>query len=351
MPDLLSGEIAGAVKSAGNSLFAQISGAKSATASQLARGDLRAAGNEILGNNLGGAVNLAFGVTGKKSPTAVPTATVAGKLHVQRLSLADEDVSQWGRLNPKLFAEFRMINPESGKTEYDYVIRAPITDSTFDMTLNWQSPFENTGPESKAPALMALIQSGQIGIMMNALQAAVAGGNKEGNLLEQGHAFITEETAILAKKATDFAASLQGKTGITKVNSRQVFTGMPPVKITMTIHFRAFKDPIKEVLEPYRRLLSWAVPEKLAEQGALVNTLKSEGGIGGIIRALFPSTAPPTIELKYANERYSPLVIEAVSRPFDGPLDSKGNPTYRAVQLTLATLTAIDRDDVKNIVL
>ncbi len=214
----------------------------------------------------------------------------------------------------------------------------PITVVSIEGTLNWQSPFESTGPEAKAPALMAMLQSGSLVPVINAIQAA----NPVENSTVNG--FLNSA----ATKAKQIAKELEGRTGITKLNSRQVFSGMPPVKITMTIHFRAMYDTMAEVVEPYQRLWEFSLPQQLAQDGVLTEVIASTGSENSsFLKAMFPSMAPLMVSMTYANNRFPAMVIEGISNPLDGPMDDNGRPIFRSVQVMLATLTAIDRADVQ----
>lgn len=253
----------------------------------------------------------------------------------------DNDLPQWGNLSRHLIARIYPCDSQGRETQQGarvLEVRGPITESNFEATLNWQSPFENTGPESKAPALMAMLQTGQIATIANALQAVVpedftVGGMRVGELLSGA-----------AENTAEWARELEGSTGVTKLNSRQVFAGMPPIRLTMTMHFRAMSDAQSEVMAPYQQLLSWAFPKKLAADGILAGLIR--GDSKSLIKALFPSDAPQLVGFTYANNRYTPMVIEQVGNPIDGPIGADGLPIYRAVQLTLATLTALDKNDV-----
>ena len=260
------------------------------------------------------------------------------------------DASQWGQINPNLLANIYLLR-DGVPDDSAGVIKAPISDANLDIQLNWQSPFEGAGPESKAPALMALIQSGQIGIITQSLQAVLPNGDAQGGVVDRTIADASGYLGQVAQKTKDFAKSLEGRTGITKLNSRQVFSGMPPISITFTLHLRAFQDPIKEVMEPYQALLEWALPEQLAQDGIIANTAGAVSGDQSIINALFPSKAPSFVGFRYADNRYEPMVIESVGHPLDGPMDSRGFPLYRAIQIKLSTLTALDRSDIKNVLL
>lgn len=252
----------------------------------------------------------------------------------------------WGLLSEFLIANLYVLTPAgdgSGTYTRDFAegdVSSPITDANFDATLNWQSPFENAGAESKAPNLMAMIQTGQIGTALSALGATgLADAFGMGNQVDS-----------LQKQAQDGAKSIEGRTGITKINSRQAFSGMPPVKLTMTMHFRALSDAKSEVVEPFQRLLRWAFPQELAADGYLTGIVKGAStSKADALKALFPSKAPRIIGMRYGNMRYEPMVIEGISHPFDGSLTSEGHPAYRAVQLALSTLTALDQNDVRKL--
>ncbi|NHN76840.1 hypothetical protein HA520_06000 [Azotobacter chroococcum] len=283
-------------------------------------------------------------VRGAQSASEVADQVVSGAVGglVDSLLGSASAATQWGHLSPHLIARLYPCNPD-GTEKFatpgvSSAILAPITESNFEAVLNWQSPFEQTGPESKAPALMAMVQTGQLATVANALQAFIPGEGQVSQMLSDA-----------TSSARKYAQDLENRTGITKLNSRQVFSGMPPVKLSMTLHFRALSDPQTEVMEPYQRLLEWALPQKLAEDGILPELMSAAKSGSDVIKALFPSLAPQMVGFTYANNRYSPMVIESISNPIDGRLDSSGLPIYRAVQITLATLTALDKNDVSKI--
>ena len=244
-------------------------------------------------------------------------------------------VSHWGTLNGHYIARLFCLNKDFVEVPTEGEVLAPITDANIEYALNWQSPFENSGPESKAPALMALLQTGQIATIAEALQRALPSDSAFGKMASDA-----------AEKTKRWARELEGRTGITKLNSRQVFSGMPPVKITMTMHFRALDDARSQVEEPWRRLLEWALPQDLAKDGILAEII---GGDEGFIKSLFPSKAPAMVGMTYGRETYAPLVIESIGKPLDGPVTVQGYPAFKTVPITLATLTALDRADVAKI--
>ena len=258
--------------------------------------------------------------------------------------------SDWTGLSPHLLARFYPVRKlsdgsgweqgrkkDGGADQYiadDAIeVHAPMTDGTSEMTLNWQSPFENAGAESKAPALSAMLQSGSLTSILQGIGSAGVASD-----------MMTE----LAQKSAEMTRKLEGRTGITKLNSTQIFSGMPPIKLSFTLHFRAFKDPIKEVREPILKLKEWALPQALAADGLIAGGIKNAGN-QGVFDILFPSLTPQIVGMSYGDMTYLPLVIESVSEPITNPRSEKGVMTACSVQITLATLTALDRADIRNI--
>ena len=250
-----------------------------------------------LGETLAGAAGAVVDAAGQAASTLLGSVgspgtlagTVAGAVGGVFSTLLAEGNS-WGNLNPKLLANIYPCDADGVVivSEANNVVRAPITDATFEATLNWQSPFEAPGPESKAPSLMAMLQTGHLATVIGALQAV----NPIQNETING---VLNDSANQAKQ---LAKDLEGRTGITKLNSRQVFSGMPPIRIPVTLHLRAMTDPVREVLEPYRWLLRWALPQELAEDGILTEVIASTGSPNSsIIRAMFPSKAPMMVAM------------------------------------------------------
>lgn len=315
--DLLSGDFAGAVEGA-KAIAGDVLGVVSGTSA----GDLV----QDIGGQIIGAASAEGGVIG----------TVAGIVGgVLGNNMASKS---WGRLNPKLLANlFACDSKGAGLLSEPLTVVGAISEATIEFTYNWQSPFENTGPESKAPALMAMLQTGQLGTVINALQTVLpeVALNAAGGMLDEA-----------ANKAKEVSRSLEGRTGITRLNSRQVFSGMPPIKINLTLHLRALRDPEREINEPYQRLLRWSLPQQLADDSTLTGILKKSGDTAAMVKALFPSMAPLMVGFTYGGQTFKPMVIESISNPLDSPRYRDGNYVYLPVQMTLATLTALDRNDV-----
>lgn len=254
--------------------------------------------------------------------------------------------SDWTGLNTVLLAKFyplkrtsngwtqsadlRNISSTDNFTVDDgYEVWCPITDGQSEMSLNWHSPFEGAGVESKAPTISTMLQSGTLSPFVQ------AAGEKTG-------------ATSAADSISAALASAEGRAGITKLNSTQVFQGMPPIKLSMTLHFRALIDPVTEVKAPISMLKQWAVPQYLAADGVTANAVEN-GSKGNIVETVFPSMAPQIIGLRYGDMTYEPLVIESISDPITGPRSSDGVLISCSVNVTVATLTAIDRRDIQRI--
>lgn len=246
-------------------------------------------------------------------------AAVAGQLEL---------TSEWTGLSGYLIASFYEVDSKGVMVEGSKVVKAPLTEANLDATLNWQSPFEQMGPESKAPTLFAMLQSGALQPIADALTKGVGQGDAQ-------------------KKSTDFLKQFEGRTGITKLNSVQVFSGMPPIKISVTALFRAWQTPASEVEAPVNQLMAWALPKNLANNSTLfsraVDALK--GGDTTALDVLLPSQAPTLIGMRYKNHTYAPLVIESIGLPINSPVNSGGEYLEMLIPMTLCTLTALDKQD------
>lgn len=243
--------------------------------------------------------------------------------------------SLWDGLSPYLlgtFAQMRKSGDQWVEDSDGTAVVAAITEANMEVALNWQSPFESSGPESRAPMLMAMLQSGQIQPVVDGLDAfGKAIGINTGNL------------AADLKGAAD---KFEGRTGITKLNSTQVFNGMPPLKIQITALFRAWRDAKAEVETPFKTLMQMALPVKLAPDGGLLSRLGSyASGSIGVVDLLMPSKSPTPIKFTFKAREFSPLVIESVGVPLSSPIDRDGNFVELLVPMTLCSLTALDRDD------
>jgi hypothetical protein len=206
-------------------------------------------------------------------------------------------------------------------------VSAPLTQASMELAVTWQSPFEGAGVESRFPALAQMAQAGMFSGVLNAI-----GSRIPDNMVK------TKEFVEDIEKSS---RQLVGRSGVTKLNSTQVFSGMPPVKIQVTALFKAFMDPQAEVETPLRRLQEWVLPQELAKDGVLAEFIKS----GGDLLTLMPSKTPLCIGFAYKTRTFQPMVVESISDPLDAPIDKDGRRISAVVQMTLCSLTALDKAD------
>lgn len=262
--------------------------------------------------------------------TASQSLRAAGNMGVNALvsratkALNGSNGSKWENLNGNLIANIYEVDYTGAVMSGTTVVQAVFSgDVTLDAGLNWQSPFEGAGAESKAPALMSMLQSGAFQPLIDSL------GGKTKDALQ------------------DTVNEARGRTGITKLNSTQVFSGMPPIKIQGNLLFRAWENPISEVENPLDTLMRWSLPHFLAPEGTLLsNAINYAQGNGKtLIETIMPSEAPPLVALTYKGRTYAPMVIESINLPLGSPIDSNGNFTSLLIPVTFASLTALDGQD------
>ena len=247
--------------------------------------------------------------------------------------------SDWTGLSPHLLATLYPVDFTGTALPYAVSVQAPASDGNVELSGNWQSPFEHSGVESKAPAITAMLQSGTLQSYAEALLGK-ASSNDQGVLGK-----LKRE---LSGSVTDLSQKAQGRTGMTKMNSTQIFTGSAPLKMPMTLHFRAVQHPTTEVQDPRDQLARWVLPISLAADGSIVAALKNYRSGQGLLASLLPSQAPQMVALRYGGYTFSPMVIESISHPITGPRSVKGEMLSVSVNIVLATLTSLDGGDWLN---
>lgn len=244
--------------------------------------------------------------------------------------------SDWAGLSEHLLATFYPVKKDGSPAKnIRAIVKAPLTESSLDVSLGWQSPFEQMSSENKAPTLFAMLQSGALEPFVNAV-------------------FNKKSADTAQQKSTDFLKQFEGRTGITKLNSVQVFSGMPPLKLPVTALFRARADPANEVEAPINQLMKWALPRELAADhseglGAAVDDFRN-ADFSKLVKqdaldALLPSKSPPYIGIAYKNRIYAPMVIESITLPLNSPINVNGEFTEMVVAMTICSLAAWDRRD------
>lgn len=247
-------------------------------------------------------------------------------------SVLEGNSSLWDGLNKHLIATFFEVedptNTQNWQKKLDSpIVQAAVLDGSFESTQTWQSTFENAGPEQKAPALTALLQSGMV----------------------QGVAADTE--ADKNGKVKSFAEELdkfKGRTGMTRLNSMQIYLGAPAMNIPLTLLLRAWRDSQSEVEAPLEQLLNWTVPVEMANNPSIIaRGLKAARDGGDAADVLMPSFAPVPIGFTYKNRSFFPVVIESLQYDLGSPINGNGNFVSMKVQIQMTTLTSWDRTDIQ----
>ena len=162
------------------------------------------------------------------------------------------------------------------------------------------------------------------------------------------------EMGVVNKKSADefvqksnaFLSQFAGRTGITKLNSTQIFSGMPPIKIQMVALFRAWDNPQEEVENPFAKLMSWALPQELADDGTFLKSFFDwMRGATDWKDAVMPSRTPTVIGFEYKRRVFMPMVIESIGMPLNSGVNGDGRFVEMAVPMTLCSLAALDRND------
>ena len=252
--------------------------------------------------------------------------------------------SQWGNLNPNLLARFQAIDYDGKPLPREPEVTAPLLEGArLSLQSNWQSVLENTAPESSAPGLTALIQSGALAPLSRFASDLTATDERDGLRGAVSEFFADTERAV---------AGARGLTGITKLNSTQIFRGMPPLKISLQAIFRAWRDPVREVEMPVQRLKEWAVPKRMAPEGFLLgaggrDTETEEEAV--FIRRILPSEAPTLIRFSLGKRQFPTMVIESIDEPITSPINRDGDYVECILGMELSSLTALDRRDLADL--
>lgn len=245
--------------------------------------------------------------------------------------------SKWDGLNKFLIASFYPCDAKGSRTGQEQIeVQAPLTQCDVEQTQTWQSPFEHSSPDTKAPALSAMLQSGAIANVYNDLRALAAGSGYKGKDLDPSSVEST-------------LREFQGRTGITKANSTQIYTGSPPLRITLVALFRAYKNPEMEVERCVQQLWSWSAAQELSADSLVKRAGEAEGGVAGYLSAILPSKVPQMIGFKYKRRSFGPMVIESIGEPMNSPINQDGFYTEILVPMTICSLTALDKADMNRI--
>lgn len=236
-------------------------------------------------------------------------------------------MTDWGVLSPLLLAKLSLCDKDGNAISGSPLVSGLAIDADLAIESQYNSPFENSNPESRLPTLMGTLQAGD---WVNTVDKVL------GNLgLGSDGAGLSDETKAKLNQ-------LEGRSNFTKVNSTQIYVSSSSVRLNLTVFFQAWADAKHEVEHQLACLQQWALPASLSDD-TIVSNLADDVSL----TSLFPSEVPPFVSFTYAGKRYSPLLIENVSAPLVTPIDSKGNRVVVEATVTLVSRQAWDKRNIK----
>lgn len=236
--------------------------------------------------------------------------------------------TDWGMINPILLAKFSLCDKEGNAISGSPTVSGVAIDADMAIESQYNSPFENSNPESRLPTLMGTLQAGDWVNTVDKVLGSVGLG---------GGAGLSEETKNKLNE-------LEGRSNFTKVNSTQIYVSSSSVRLNVTIFFQAWVSAKHEVEHQLATLQQWALPAKLSDDSILGSMAEDLS-----LMSLFPSEVPPFVSFTYGKKRYSPLLIENVSAPLVTPLDKQGNRIVLEATITLVSRRAWDKASIKQL--
>lgn len=236
--------------------------------------------------------------------------------------------TDWGLINPMLLAKFSLCDKNGNAIAGSPIVSGVAIDADMAIESQYNSPFENSSPESRLPTLMGTLQAGDWVNTVDKVLGSVGLG---------GGAGLSEENKNKLNE-------LEGRSNFTKVNSTQIYVSSSSVRLNVTIFFQAWVSARHEVEHQIASMQQWALPVKLSDESIVGNLAEDVS-----LTSLFPSEVPPFVSFTYGKKRYSPLLIENVSAPLVTPLDRHGNRIVLEATITLVSRRAWDKASIKQL--
>ena len=263
--------------------------------------------------------------------------------------LPSPDMVQWGKVSDLLIGKIFLCDKEGNRLDGSPVVSATVPSAEMSLGSQFQTPFQNSSPESRLPTLMGMAQSGQLvtslgNVVGNTSQNVNTLGQvaQAGLQLAQAGADAIGITAIV-KSMAGFFEELEGRSNFTKLNSTQMYLSSESVEINATLFFMALANAKTEVERQIQLLSEWSMAKSLSAQGLLESV--TDNGFKG----LFPSEIPPYVSFAYSGKTYTPMFITNVSAPLVAPIDKDGNRLSLQVNVTLLSRQAWDAQDIRKL--
>lgn len=263
------------------------------------------------------------------------------------------DNARWGDINKNLLAQIYVVDKQGNK-QGGFTVEAAITEGSIELASQYSSPFD-ANPDQRMPTLMGLVQSGEFVSSLGNIANSAESSNGLIGVAANALAKVGEVTGFsnVLKSVGNAIESVAGKTNLTKVNSTLIFNSTQGVRMSLTLHLRAWEDAKKEVEEPISWLEKWSLPASLSTKGIAQNVAnsvsKNDSLTEGVFGGLFPSTVPPFIAITHAGRTYLPFLIESISTQLVTERDSNMNRLAVTVTITIVSRTAWDATDIKNL--
>lgn len=262
----------------------------------------------------------------------------------------------WSRdfgLNPNLVAGITACDRHARTIPEANEVQVAFTEANLDHSADWGDPWANAGISSYLNNIANAAQSGVLTDVARALGPMRAPSFEGDGLLDRaaralGIANLTQNLVdrynATRDQAVAAANNLEGRSGLTKINSTLIFVAAKPVTLNATVLLKAFQNPAVEVEQPLAQLVGWLAPRKLGDGSALVNLLKT----GSLFDTAFPSLTPTMVSLRFGGIRLAPMVITAISEPLTAPRTASGARAAVVFQMAMQSLAAWDAEDHRN---
>jgi hypothetical protein len=219
------------------------------------------------------------------------------------------------RYHPSLYVLISEINHSNHPNPSPYIIRGRHITSSISNTSNWVNKFEDTNIDNQLSSTTALLQAGEYADKWKSLE------------------------------------KFKGRTLITKASTTQIWAGVAPQSISLTLEFRAFRNAQLEVERPIQELMRIFSPKLIKNQlqntETLIKDLWDSNGSAEISKTALGYTPNP-ISVSILQKYYSMIYfIESMNISKDRlMLDSNGDTIYQEVELTLGSRQAITKEEL-----
>jgi hypothetical protein len=182
-------------------------------------------------------------------------------------------------------------------------------------TTNFASKFEDTNIDNQLSSTSSLLQAGEYADKWKALE------------------------------------KFKGRTLITKASTTQVWAGVAPQSISLSLEFKAFTDPQLEVEKPIKELMKIYSPELVKNQlentENIIKELWKSGTKAEISKTALGYTPNP-ISISIMEKYYSLVYfIESINLSQDRVMiDRNGDRIYQVVELSLGSRQGLTKEEL-----